>query len=370
MNVEPLYQGSKDVFLVGVRAAFDSVEDQALKSTRALADWSLIGTDGNMQTLFTKVSNITSEGDRDVWRHIGTTDVEKNGTRRAGTTYPEASFLRTYETAVFDPDEQTANEFLVPEERDVKEAKMYKSVLNRAQKLLYGIDRQNVADIFEIFNLAFTIPTSYPTRFFAKGNKGLDGNYTALNEYLISIQHALANGGTAVSNAVTGSGLSLAFTDSVYYTAKEQGASITDDVAKPMPMFGGMVTLVVPPSNGLVRLAQEINKSEWKTSTAMNDINVLNGLMVSIKSSPYLLKSSYISTVANTKAWFMVDEGIRDPEVGTGLVAIDFVPLQTKVRRDEKIDSIAYTVKQEKVFGWVDWRNIMGSNGLGTAYIV
>ncbi len=366
--IEPLYQGNKDVFLVGVRAAFDAIEDQALKSTRALKDWSLIGSSGDVAALWTNVSNITKDGDRAVWRDVGTTGIQSLGRRRAGTVYPEAQFLRTYETAVFDPDSQWSAKFTVPEERDVKESKEYKEMLNRAQKMLYEVDRQNVADIFEIFNLAFTIPTSYPTCFFAKGNKGLDGNYTALNEYLISTQHARADAGTTQSNAVQSSGNAAAFSDPIYYAAKEQGAATVDDVGKPMPMFGGHTTIIVPPANGLVRLAKEINGSEWKTLTSNNDINVLQGMLTDIKSSPYLLQSFYIAGTANTKAWFLIDDTVRDPMVGTGLVRIAFVPLETRVERQQEVDAIVYKAKEEYVYGWSDWRNILGSKGNGAAY--
>jgi hypothetical protein len=258
--------------------------------------------------------------------------------------------------------------FVVPEERDVKEAKQYKSVLNRAQKLLYEIDRRNIADIFELFNLAFTVPTSYPTNFFAKGNNGLTGANTALNEYLISTQHARADAGTTVSNAVTSSGNSLAFSDAAYYTAKEQGATFVDDIGKSMPMFGGHTTAVVPPSNGLVRLAMEINGSEWKTKVSDNDINVMEGLLNSVKSSPYLLQSYYVASTSNKFAWFLVDDTVRDPEVGTGLVQIAFVPLETRTERQQSEDSLVYKVKEEYVYGWTDWRNFLGSKGDGAAY--
>lgn len=366
--IEPYYQGSKDVFLVGVRADFDAVEDQALKATRALQDWSLIGANGNVQAMFTNVSNVTNEGGRSVWRNIGTSGVQALGRRSAGTPYPAATFLRTYETQVYNPDNQDAAEFVVPEERGDSEKTEYKEVLNRAQKLLYEIDRINVADIFELWNLAFTVPTSYPDRFTAKGNRGLDGNYTALNEYLISIQHARADGGTTISNAVQSSGNAAAFSDPNYYAAKEQGATLVDDTGKPMPMFGGHTTAIVPPANGLVRLAREINGSEWKTLSNNNDINVLQGLLNDVKSSPYLLNSYYVSGVSNKKAWFLVDDTVRDPELGTGLVRIAFVPLQTRTQRQETIDSIVYKVKQQYAYAWVDWRNVIGSKGDGLAY--
>lgn len=368
MAVESLYQGNKDVFLAKVRADFDAVEDQALKATRALQDWSLVGADGNANALFTMVTNITDDGDRAVWRHIGVAGLQQLGTRKAGGIYPEATFIRAYETAVYDPDQQVSARFIVPEEREAKEGHKYKTVLNRAQKILYEMDRQNIADIFEIFNLAFTVPTSYPTRFFAKGTQGTDGNYTALNEYLISIQHARADGGTTISNAVQVSGNSAVFSDTTYYAAKEQGATFVDDVGKAMPMFGGKCSLIVPPSNGLVRLATEIDKSEWKTLTTNNDINVMQSMLTTIKSSPYLLKSFYVSGVANKNAWFLIDDVVRDPEVGTGLVKIAFVPLQTRVEHEDSVDATVYKAKETYVYGWTDWRNIIGSQGLGTAY--
>jgi len=197
---ESLFQGSKDVFLAKVRAEFDSVEDQALKSSRAIMGYSLIGSDPMAEGLVTKVDDTTNEGSRAVWRHVGATGIKNLGTRSAGGTYPESEFIRGYETVVYDPDDQDAGQFIVPDERNAKEASQYKDVLNRAKKLLYEIDRKNVADIFEIFNLAFTAPGSYPNksanRFFGRGNAGLDGAATgALNEELASTSHARADGG-------------------------------------------------------------------------------------------------------------------------------------------------------------------------------
>ena len=366
--METLYQGSKDVFLAKVRADFDALEDQGLKSTRSLKDYSLIDSDPMADTLFTNISNVTDDGDRAVWRHISVAGSRDLGSRSAGGVYPEATFIRGYETEVYDPDEQTAGEFRVPEEREAKEGKSYKAALSRAQKLINKADRENISDPFEVFNFAFTAPGSQPTRFFVKGTSGLDGNKSALGERLISTQHALASGAATVSNAVNSSGNALAFSDTAYWAAKEQGATFVDDVNDPMPMFGGRTTIVVPPANSLVRTAQEINKSEWKTGGSTNDVNVLNGLFDKIISSPYLLSSRKITTIANTKAWFLVDSGIRDTETGTGLVKVTFVPLQTRVERDNDRDSIVYKLKQEHVYGWADWRNIIGSNGLGTAY--
>lgn len=372
--METLYQGSKDVFLAKVRADFDKVEDQALKASNALKQYSLLGADAMGDTLFVQVSETTDDGDRAVWRHIGVSGAKELNTRRAGGAYPEVEFIRTYETAVFDPDNQNAGQFIIPDERNNKEATRYKSVLNRAQKLLVEIDRINIKDPFEVFNLAFTASSSFPTtgagggRFFVRGNMGLDGANTALGERLISISHARADAGTTQSNAVQASGNARAFSDEAYWAAREQGATFKDDVGKEMPMFGGNVTIVVPPANSIVRIAMEIDRSEWVTNSMENQINVHQGRFTKIITSPFLLASAYVSATANTNQWFLVDDSTRDPETGTGLVCVAFVPLQTNVYRPEGLDSVSYTVKQEKSYGFVDWRNVLGSKGDGAAY--
>lgn len=365
---ETLYQGGKDIFLAKVRADFDALEDQALKASRALKAYSLIGTDSMGDVLFTSISDTTSEGSRAVWRHVGVAGIKNLGTRHAGGHYSQAEFIRGYETAVFDPDEQIAGEFRVPEEREAKEGSAYKSMLDRAQKLLIEIDRTNIKDPLEVFNLAFTAPTSYPTRFFARGNMGLDGNNTALGERLISTQHARADGGTTWSNAIQSSGNARAFSDDAYWAAREQGATFKDDVGKPYPAFGGRVTIMVPPANGLVRTAKELDDSDWQVDTAENQINIHKGMFSRIITSPYLLSSSYVSGVANTNAWFLVDDSMRDPQVGTGLVCITFVPLQSRVERDTDTDSTVYKVKEEMVYGFMEPRAVLGSKGDGNAY--
>lgn len=366
--METLYQGSKDVFLARVRADFDAIENQALSSFKMYKTYSLLGTEPMSDNLFTDVSEVTEEGDRAVWRHVSVSGVEGEGTRHAGGVYPRATFIRGYETAVYDPDEQLANEIQVPEERQDKEGKKYKTALDRGQKILLRMNRTNIQDPFEVFNLGFSAVSVLPNRFFVRGNNGLDGNASPLGERLISISHARADGGTTQSNAVQSSGNARAFSDDAYFAAREQGAGFKDDIGDDTPRFGGSVTIMIPPANGLVRGAMEINGSNEIVGSANNDINVHKGLFGRVISSPSLLASKYVSTVTDTSKWFLVDEVSRDPEVGTGLVCITFVPMTTKVERDETHDAIRYKIKQTKVFGWVDWRNVLGSKGDNAAY--
>ena len=368
MNPETLYQGATDVFLAKVRADFDAMEDQALTSFEAYKTYSLMGTDPMADSLFTDVGETTEEGDRAVWRHIGTTGVEGSGKRHAGGNYPRATFLRNYETEVFDPDEQDANSFLVPDERNDKEGKKYAAILGRAKKLLIKQNRTNIQDPFEVFNLAFSAPSVQPTRLFVRGNAGLDGNKTPLNERLISIQHARADGGATQSNAIQSSGNARAFSDDAYFAAREQGATFTDDVGEDAPRFGGNTTIIIPPANGLVREAKEINESNQVVGSNNNEINVHSGMFGRVISTPSLLRSKSVSTITDTNKWFLVDETARDSETGCGLVCITFVPLTTGVNRSEDVDSVIYKIKQTKVYGFTDWRNVVGSKGNGASY--
>ncbi len=365
---ETLYQAGKDLFLAKIRADFDAVEDQALKGWNAIQSYYLIGTDPNGDTLFTKVSNTTSDGDRAVWRNISVAGIQNLGNRAAGGVYPNSTFIRGWETVVTDPDNQVAGMVQVPEERDVKEAAQYRAVLNRAQKLLYEVGRTAIADIFEVLNLGFSAPSAYPARFFAKGQGNTTGNPSNITNPLISTIHPRADGGATQSNAVNTSGNAAAFSDTIFWSAREQGATFKDDVGKPMPMFGGKLCIAVPPANSLVRLAMELTGSEWKTNSAVNDINVHFGQLGRVISSAYLLQSYYLSSVANTKQWFLIDEQSKDPSTGTGLVQVSFVPMSTRVERDPFTDSVMYKIKNETAQGWIDWRNVIGSNGGGAAY--
>lgn len=366
---EVFYQGAKDVFLTKVRAKFDVVEDQALKSSRAIMTYSLMGTDPMASTLFTKVSNVTDEGDRAVWRHIGVTGIERLGSRSAGGLYPDANFIRNYETAVYDPDDQDAGKIQVPDERKDKEGKAYAQALSRATKLLAEINRREIADMFEVFNLAFTAPSGYlNAHFFARGNKGTDENFTPLGERLVSTQHARADGGATQSNAINESGNAATLSDDSYWAAREQGASFKDDVGKPYPAFGGMVTIAVAPAQGLVKTAKQLQDSEWEVQTAENQINIHKGMFTRVVSSPYLLTSEFDTTIANTGQFHLVDDSTRDEQTGTGLVCIEFVPTSSSVVREDDVDSVSYRIKRSKSYGFVEWRSILSSNGSGAAY--
>jgi len=346
------------------------MENQSLKSTNAIKNYSLLGTDSLGDSLFTNIDMASGVA----FRHVDILGADGLGNRQAGGNYTEGTWKRGYETQVNDPDNQVARKFVIPEERLKKEDDEYKQHLDRAQKLMLQVDRMNMQDIFEHFNLAFTAPSAYPTsgiggnRFFARGNKGTDGNYTALAERLVSIQHARADGGTTWSNAIQSSGNARAFSDAAYYAAHEQGAAMVDDLGQAFPAFGGRTSIVVPPANGLVRLARELDETMDITKSAENDINIHKGMATKIISSPYLLASAYVASTANTSAWFLIDDANRSANFGTGLVCLTYVPLETKTEREDATDSIVYKLKQEKVYGWMEPRSILGSKGNGAAY--
>lgn len=367
--METFYQGNNDVFLTKVRADFDAVENQAMKAISSLEQNGLLASTTKPNALFTDISDITDDGDRAVWRHISVAGSSPLGTRKAGTSFPQMVIKRGYETAVYDPDLQDAGEFAVPEERQDKEANKYQAVLNRAQQAIYKMRFKNIGDPFDVFNLAFTAPSDYPSaKFVARGNKGLDDNFTPLGERLISTQHVRADGGPTQSNAVQSSGNAAALSVTTYGAALEQAQTYKDDVGDPSPKLGGMKTLVVPPANGLVRIGKEIMGSEWKPGTANNEINAFKNDFNEIISSPYLSQSLNAPTITDTYKWFLVDTASMDPEVGTGLVRVCFIPLNSRVERDQFKQAILYQVKQEYSYAWVSWLSVTGSKGNNQPY--
>lgn len=363
-------QGPLDVFLVNVIGDIDAVTDQGKQSLQALMDYSMLGADNKADAVYTRVSSETESGMRAVWRYTGTTGLEGPiPSRSAKDRYSEGTYIRNWMTAKYDPDEQLAEQLVEAEERLAKEDKVYRAYLNRAAKLYEKFTRQQVLDVFEHFNLAFTAPSAYPNvRFFAKGTQGLDGNMTALNERLVSTQHALANGGTTQSNAVLKNGNSSPFDIDAYNQALEQGGATVDDVEEPMPLFGGNKDIFTPNKNGQIANVKTINESMWQPFTGNNDVNVYNGSFERIVTGPYLGTSYYDSSISNDTSWFVVDRSNTDPEVGTGFVAVEFWPMDSKVDRVQDIDSIAFKMKMEYCYGWTDWRNVQGSKGDGLPY--
>ncbi len=369
-----LNQGSLDIFLVGIMGDIDAVTDQSRLALKALMDYSMLGSDNKVGGVYTNVSSATESDMRAVWRHTGTTGLNGPiGNRGSKDRYPSATYIRTWLTSAFDPDLQLANELVEAEERLAKEDVAYKAYINRAQKLYEKFARQNILDLFELNNLAFTLPTAYPNPlFFAKGTQGLqgiEGTGTPLNEQLISIQHALANGGPTQSNAVqTVGGNAAPFSIDAYNQALEQGGATVDDVEEPMPMFGGMKDIMVPNKNGLVATVKTLNESMWQPKTGNNDINVYQGSFERIVTGPYIGTSYYAPTISNPKMWQIIDRSTTDPEVGTGFVRVEFWPMDSKVERVLPIDSIAFKMKEEYAYGWSDWRNVIGSNGSGLPF--
>jgi hypothetical protein len=310
---------------------------------------------------------------RMVWRHTGTTGLEgPTGTRGSKDKYSDATYIRTWLTTKFDPDTQDANQLVEAEERLAKEASFYKQYINRSSKLYEKFARQNVLNLFETFNLAYTAPSAYPSvLFFAKGTQGLqgiEGTTTPLNERLISTQHARADGGTTLSNAVNINGNAVPFSTDAYNAALEQGGATLDDVGEPMPIFGGNKDILIVNKNGNVAQVKALNESQWQPKTGNNDVNVYQGSFERIVTSPYLGTSYYNSTISNPNSWILIDRSNTDPEVGTGFVRVEFVPMSARVERAETIDSVAFKLKQEYCYGWSDWRNTIGSNGSGLPY--
>ena len=366
-----LFLGARDAFLVKFRADYDAVSEQGDLTLQALENANLVGSNPDLGPLFLEVSNTTEEGDRAVWRYTYTTMVTSIPTRHAGAQYEMTDFAKGYETAVYDPDNQLAPAITVPEERQMKESSKYTKALDRAKKLQQALYYANKNDPFEVFNFSFTAPASYPAaalnRFFAKGN------YDALNEPLISTLHASKIYASTQSNAVRDtSNNALAFGDTAFWTARQQAYTFKDDVGRNMPMLQGKIKFVAPNASSIIRTAAELNMSDWKIGTSDNEINIHQNEQAVTYSNPILLQSQYSSSLGSTpnsySPWWMIDNQVRDTEIGSGFVKITFVPYSAKIEWEQSIDSAVYKVKEEFVYGWCLWQTAVGSPGNGASY--
>jgi len=350
------YGTSKGIFLKGVYKDIAVLEDQSQKQLSALKGYSLVDTNPTAETLFTKLTKHNEEEAEFIY----TTGVKPIGRRRPGGNYPLTNDLVGYRTRVA-AGEQFAGVAELEEEFAQRTNPAYASFLDKAGKVLRDLENQIYAQYWSIFNLAFTTPSSYNRNdIFARGN--VDG----LNEPLISTQHARVDGGASQANTFTGANAQVPFSDNALWSAKTIMAQLVDDVGKPMPMLGGRFGIIVPPYGTYVRTALELAMSEYKIDTSNNNVNLFKGLIADVFTAPHLLASNGGSNTA----WFLVDTQNRSSQFGAGLVAVEFLPIITRVRTPAETDNdvYEYRVKFEQKVGWIEWRNVFGSKGDNSTY--
>ena len=197
---------------------------------------------------------------------------------------------------------------------------------------------------FNLFNRAFTAVASIPV------SEGIA--YYGDQKPLCSTIHPRKDGGTALSNA---SSSGIALTDANLEVARVALQNQLDDRGKPMRVGTGKLILLVPPA--LEKTAVVVTKSEKRSGTANNDINIYDGLMT-------VISSQWISAAhdGSDTAWFLID-----PRVAK-LMFMLREDLKTSRFVDNGTKSVTFDIFARWAQGWSDWRGVWGSKGDGAAY--
>lgn len=191
---------------------------------------------------------------------------------------------------------------------------------------------------------------------------GFNTSYTSLtdNKPLFSTNHSRSDGGTAQSNA---SSTSIVLSEANLETAMLAGEQVLDERGKIVNVY--MDKLIVPPY--LRKLALIITKTEQRSGTMDNDLNVYNVAEFEGLYIDNLLVWKYMSSVAGglDTQWVLQDADVHQlrwlwgvkPEIAKYNENVGFMN-----------DTLVWKVRYEASTGWDDWRGLWSSQGTQLAY--
>jgi len=184
-------------------------------------------------------------------------------------------------------------------------------------------------------------------------NNGFDTAYTSLSDAkpLFKDDHPRADGGTAQDNEST-----LALSEVNLETLILQMEGQLDDRGQSISVFPNKI--VIPPA--LRKRALEILKSDGKSDSADNDINVYNGMQEYYGTMKIVVWDALSAAAGGSDtAFFLFDDAVQK--------LLWQWAEKANVSRDESIgfknDTIHYKSRDYFAFGWGDWRGTLGSKG-------
>jgi len=173
---------------------------------------------------------------------------------------------------------------------------------------------------------------------------------------LASTSHPRSDGGTAQSNA---SGTSIPLTETNVETGRIALLNQLQDDGVPM-VAPGEIYLVVGINND--KTAQIITKSDQRSATANNDINIYSGGYMKVMSSSWLDLGISASGVGSNTQWFLVA-----PAWAKLAIVVSAGPdLEVLVDKDTK--SKLFDIILDLGVCSYDWRGVWGSLGDSSTY--
>lgn len=323
----------------GVGVQFAEVYNQSLDSY-SLAMNDMVAEPGNKFSALAK--QVTT--DASVIHNIQKTGVNYLAVTNEGAAFNSDSRLLGYKTSVTPQlwSQSISVTYQAIMDRD------YKSALSEFGDLTISGKETMDKTFFDMFNYAFTAQASLPNYIYGYG----DG------KPLCSTSHPRKDGGTAQRNTFAAGTTQLTLTDTNLETARIDLQRQLDDRGKPSRAGGGKLILLVAPE--LEKTACILAKSEKRSGTANNDVNIYDGLFTVI-ASKWLGYSGNGGSLPTT-AWFLID-----PRVAK----LSFVlreGLKTHTYQDPNTLSQTYYIISRFAVAWFDWRGVFGSLGDGSAY--
>ena len=325
----------------GVGVQFLDVFNQSLNSYSLAMD-SMYAEPGNKMTALAKKLTTNSSQVHLVQK----TGVNYLQTMEEGAAFNSDSRLLSYKTSV--PVRDWSQSISVTRNA-IKDSDYRQQLDEFADLTRSGLETMDKSFFDGIFNLAFTAQSSLPTWVSVFG----DGKPH------VSTSHPRKDGGTAQLNTFSSGTTQLTLTDTNLETARISVLRQLDDRGKPGSSGSSKLVLVVPPE--LEKDAIIITKSERRSGTANNDVNIYDGPQFSVVSSKWVGYSGNPGSAVTT-SWFLVDPKIAK---------LYFVLRQgLEMHRHVNPDSLTSTFYVDCRFAVAtgDWRGFFGSLGDGSAY--
>lgn len=322
-------------FIRGATARFAEVFNQSTKSY-SLAIQDAVATPGNKQTSLFMQKKTT----RAVERTASKSGVGYLELTPEGQPFAQDSRIPGYTTS-WVVQKYTKG---VTVTMEAMEDNDYEEQLDEFADLVVAGKETMDKKAFGLFNYAFTAQASLPADYSKYG----DG------KPLCSTIHPRKDGGTAQSNA---SATGLTLNENNLETGRLALQNQLDDRGKPMNVGNGKLILLVPPA--LAKTASIITKSELRSGTANNDINIYDGLMT-------VISSHYISAThgGSDTQWFLIDPRMAK------LIFMMRKPLSSMRYIDNATKDTTFDVHARWTIGWGHWFGVWGSKGDGAAYAI
>jgi hypothetical protein len=227
-----------------------------------------------------------------------------------------------------------------------RDDRMVDSKLDEMRDIMVSGKMTKDRDAFSIFNYAFTAQASLPVHL----------TYYGDSKPLASVAHPLKASTTSTTTFSNASATSIALTEVNLETGRTALRRALDDKGLPMNVGSGRVILLVP--DALEKQACIITKSQLRSNTANNDLNVYRDGVVTVISTKWINSQNGGSDTQ----WFLIDS------MNSPFIFFERQAFETDVWTNPANKNVTADISVRYQVGNRDWRGFWGSKGDGSTY--